>query len=158
VLCRGWGRQGGPRAQGRAHTAPEEETLMTKARQRERKRRRHAELNEAIRRGRQAELQKDEEVFNMLLEARFGRKDRYAGWELDAVPRNSTSGSGARTQCAIPAARSEARNGGRDGILGRCNDTPALCGRLHDAGPEPDHSGGCLSGSCRPPPRPTVEQ
>jgi len=67
---------------------PEEETLMTKARQRERKRRRQAELNEAIRRGRQAELQKDEEVdriFNMLLEARFGRKDRYAGWELDAV-------------------------------------------------------------------------
>jgi len=60
--------------------APEEQTLMTKARQRERKRRRQAELNEAIRRGRQAELQKDEEVdriFNMLLEARFGRKDRY---------------------------------------------------------------------------------
>jgi hypothetical protein len=50
---------------------------MTKATQRERKRRRQAELNEAIRRGRQAELQKDEEVdriFNMLLEARFGRK------------------------------------------------------------------------------------
>jgi hypothetical protein len=64
---------------------------MTKARQRERQRRRQAELNEAIRRERQAELQqlqKDEEVdriFNMLLEARFGRKDRYAGWELDAA-------------------------------------------------------------------------
>jgi hypothetical protein len=60
---------------------------MTKARQRERKRR-QAEFQREHKKRRQAELQKDEEVdriFNMLLEARFGRKDRYAGWELDAV-------------------------------------------------------------------------